>query len=396
MTRIEVVRRAILLDLAPWHSVVGAMLALAVPTMLRWWLDGLADAAPYVLYCPFILFAAVFLGWRAALAVAAIATLVVNALFPGPLAPGGLAMPVAHRTLLAALFLVVDLALIAVGDTLRRTVRQLEALARQQDIVVREMFHRVQNALGVVQALIRVSRADDDPEQFRQELLGRVQALANANRLLDARRKDSDSTDFGLTVAALVQVAIAPFHNAEAFIVRGPPASLERDAAYHLLLLLHELCTNALKHGALSTDTGQVTIRWNQAGVIDWQETGGPSVRPPDRQGLGSRLFAPAALGDRALLCARRLFLPHCAPVTGQIAYPCCRCETPATRHALAIQRSWETFDAASALRSAGAAGGSARPPISPWNDHRPWPSSNRWPGLSPNAVRIAPSRARH
>jgi hypothetical protein len=110
MTRIEVVRRAILLDLAPWHSVVGAMLALAVPTILRWWLDGLANAAPYVLYCPFILFAAVFLGWRAALAVAAIATLVVNALFPGPLAPGGLAMPVAHRTLLAALFLVVDLA----------------------------------------------------------------------------------------------------------------------------------------------------------------------------------------------------------------------------------------------------------------------------------------------
>ncbi|MFD2781844.1 HWE histidine kinase domain-containing protein [Novosphingobium pokkalii] len=292
MTRIEVVRRAILLDLATWHSVVGAILALAVPTILRWWLDGLADAAPHVLYCPFILFAAVFLGWRAASAVAAIATLVVNVLFSGLLAPDGVAMPVANRTLLAALFLVVDLALIAVGDTLRRTVRQLEALARQQDIVVREMFHRVQNALGVVQALIRVSRADDDPEQFRQELLGRVQALANANRLLDARRKDSDSTDFGLTVAALVQVAIAPFHNAEAFIVRGPPASLERDAAYHLLLLLHELCTNALKHGALSTDTGQVTIRWNQAGVIDWQETGGPSVRPPDRQGLGSRLFA--------------------------------------------------------------------------------------------------------
>jgi two-component sensor histidine kinase len=74
-----------------------------------------------------------------------------------------------------------------------------------------------------------------------------------------------------------------------------PP--LERDAAYHLLLLLHELCTNALKHGALSTDTGQVTIRWNQAGVIDWQETGGPSVRPPDRQGWARVCSRASSIG---------------------------------------------------------------------------------------------------
>lgn len=292
MTRIEVVRRAILLDLAPWHSVAGAALALALPTALRWWLNGWVDAAPYVLYCPFILFAAVFLGWRAALAVATAATIVVNGPFFGRLAPGGPAMTVTNRALLAALFMVVDLALIAVGDTLRRTVRKLEALARQQDIVVREMFHRVQNALGVVQALVRVSRAGNDAEQFRHELLGRVQALANANRLLDDRQEARTGADLGLTIEALVRVAIAPFHNAEAFVVRGPPASLKRDAAYHLLLLLHELSTNALKHGALATDTGQVTIRWNTAGVIDWTESGGPPVRPPERQGLGSRLFA--------------------------------------------------------------------------------------------------------
>lgn len=59
-------------------------------------------------------------------------------------------------------------------------------------------------------------------------------------------------------------------------------------------MLLHELATNAVKYGALSNDEGRVHLNWDTASdeaVLDWREEGGPVVRPPEQQGLGSRLL---------------------------------------------------------------------------------------------------------
>ncbi|MBB3357311.1 MULTISPECIES: HWE histidine kinase domain-containing protein [unclassified Novosphingobium] len=301
MTRIEAVRRTILLDLTPWQRLSGIAVAIAVPATLRWALGQAGEAVPFAPFFPFVLLAAVFMGWRAALVVAIITTLLVEWVFRG----GSPSLLDPHRLTLALLIALANLALIAVGDTLRRTVRQLDALAREQDIVAREMYHRVQNALGVVQALIRVSHAGDDTERFRQDLLARVQALANANRLLDnppgntngAQRRNvtearQPADGAGLNLAQLVRTAIAPFHKDDAFHIEGPPFLIEREPAYHLLLVLHELCTNALKHGALSDPRGRVSIGWSADGVLLWRENGGPPVLPPSRQGLGTRMFA--------------------------------------------------------------------------------------------------------
>ena len=285
MTRIEVVRRAILVDLAPWQKGAGIVLAIALPTLAHYALSSTAALMPYAAYCPFILFAAVFLGWRAALATALAATLVVDLLF--------LRHALARQVVtVAVFFMATNLALIAVGDTLRRTVRQLDALAQQQDIVVREMYHRVQNALGVVQALIRVSKSGTDAEQFRQDLLGRVHALANANRLLDARRHSAADDQPDTAIDHLVRTATAPFHKDTAFRIRGPRVVISPEAAYHLLLVLHELCTNALKHGALSNGLGHVTIEWTEAATLHWIEADGPPTSPPTRRGLGTGMFA--------------------------------------------------------------------------------------------------------
>ncbi len=290
MTRIEAVRRTILLDLAPWQRLSGIAAAIAAPAALRWALGPAGAAVPFAPFFPFVLLAAVFMGWRAALVVAIATTLLVEWVFRG----GSPSLLDPHRLTLALLIALANLALIAVGDTLRRTVRQLDALAREQDIVTREMYHRVQNALGVVQALVRVSRASDDTERFRQDLLARVQALANANRLLDSPPGNPCGARAGAVteVAHLVRTAIAPFHKDEAFHIEGPPFLIAREPAYHLLLVLHELCTNALKHGALSDPRGRVTIGWSADGVLLWQENGGPPVLPPSRQGLGTRMFA--------------------------------------------------------------------------------------------------------
>lgn len=300
MTRIEAVRRAILLDLSPWQRLAGIALAIALPAALRWLLGPLGSAVPFAPFFPFVLLAAVFMGWRAALAVCIAATVVVEWMFLAT----SLSLFDPHRLTLALLIVVANLALIAVGDTLRCTVRQLDALAREQDIVAREMYHRVQNALGVVQALIGVSHAGDDPERFRQDLLGRVQALANANRLLDSPPREAGAsraravvegrqvTDGRMGLDQLIHTAIAQFHKDEAFRIEGPRILLERAPAYHLLLVLHELCTNALKHGALSDPRGSVSICWDADGVLLWHESDGPPVVPPRRKGLGSRMFA--------------------------------------------------------------------------------------------------------
>jgi two-component sensor histidine kinase len=80
--------------------------------------------------------------------------------------------------------------------------------------------------------------------------------------------------------------------NAGRINAAGPPVVLEPDAVQHLGLALHELATNASKHGALSGPHGEVLIRW-QVGETDdkvrihWCETGGPTVMPPQRQGFG-------------------------------------------------------------------------------------------------------------
>ena len=71
-------------------------------------------------------------------------------------------------------------------------------------------------------------------------------------------------------------------------------------ATLSLSMLLHELTTNALKHGALSTDAGRVSIDWSVDGdrfILEWRESGGPAVKAPARKGFGSRLIHMGLLG---------------------------------------------------------------------------------------------------
>lgn len=183
------------------------------------------------------------------------------------------------------------------GDTLRRTVRQLNAVSGELKLLNQEMQHRIQNGFGVVMALVRTSRATDLAE-FRQDILGRVLALSNASRVLLSK------TETGAAVDDLVTQAIAPFQRADEIRVEGRARLIPAEAGQQLLLILHELCTNALKHGALSQSQGQVRISWTDDGMpfqLEWLERGGPAVSPPTRKGLGSRLFSSQRVFDVSL-----------------------------------------------------------------------------------------------
>lgn len=115
------------------------------------------------------------------------------------------------------------------------------------------------------------------------------------------------------------------------FSISGPPVDLPPTAAVPMAMILHELCTNALKYGALSNDDGRVEISWttepDSRGVaidLTWSESGGPPVQPPQQEGFGSRMIASLAqqmnggfqtdYQPAGVICKVRLVTPEFEP----------------------------------------------------------------------------------
>lgn len=165
--------------------------------------------------------------------------------------------------------------------------RQEEALA----VVSHELRHRIKNSLTVVAALARRAIAGkDDPETSSRDFMNRVAALGAATDL--AFNRDGDVVELD----RLVERIVAPYEQGDAdrIVVEGPRLSVPGQLASKIALALHELCTNAVKYGALSVAAGHAEVRWtldaNQLS-IRWSEHGGPPVAPPAKPGFGSRLL---------------------------------------------------------------------------------------------------------
>jgi two-component sensor histidine kinase len=150
----------------------------------------------------------------------------------------------------------------------------------------REIDHRAKNTLTVIASIARLSDAETVSE-YKERLLGRIDALAISQRLL------SKTSTEEAEIARLIEEELAPFQIAGTprVTLSGPKVMLGHDAAQAVAMAVHELATNATKHGALSTGEGRVSVEWTQRddGLVRvrWSETGGPAVREPSRRGLG-------------------------------------------------------------------------------------------------------------
>jgi PAS domain S-box-containing protein len=186
-----------------------------------------------------------------------------------------------------------------VGTAIDITKRK-EAEGRQ-DLLAREVDHRARNALAVVQSIVRLTRASS-VEGYVAAVEGRIKALARAHALL------SDSRWHGADLDALVMEELAPYRLTEAEKVKisGPKISLLPHMAQGLALALHEMATNAAKHGALSSMAGKVTVTWQAQPtslVLQWVETGGPRIAPPPTRSFGLnviRASIESQLGGKA------------------------------------------------------------------------------------------------
>jgi PAS domain S-box-containing protein len=170
-----------------------------------------------------------------------------------------------------------------IGTAIEITTRK-EAEQRQ-DLLAREVDHRARNALAVVQSIVRLTRANS-VDGYVMAVEGRIKALARAHALL------SDSRWSGADLATLVAEELAPYRIGEPDKVQigGPSISLLPHTAQALALALHELATNAAKHGALSSMAGKVMVTWKTGPdslVLHWNETGGPRIAPPPSRSFG-------------------------------------------------------------------------------------------------------------
>jgi PAS domain S-box-containing protein len=169
-------------------------------------------------------------------------------------------------------------------DDRRRAQERLE-------LMVNELNHRVKNNLAAVQALAaQTFRGNPSLPEAREAFTARLMALSRAHDILTRQQWE------GAQLAKIATDVLAPnLPNIEAVTLEGSPVSLGPNAALTLSMAFHELCTNALKYGALSTPEGRVALRWaiEPSGMLHltWTERGGPKVSPPTAMGFGSRLL---------------------------------------------------------------------------------------------------------
>jgi len=164
---------------------------------------------------------------------------------------------------------------------------------------VRELNHRVKNTLANVTSIISLTRRNAvDIDSYTNDLLERVRALAASHALLDGAQ-------WGPTdLRTLIEAQLGSHSSlGQRIHINGPNVLISPNDALTVGLMLHELLTNAVRYGALSTPEGELHISW-QIDTSDmeapdivsvlWEERNGPPVTPPERRGFGLNLIERA------------------------------------------------------------------------------------------------------
>jgi PAS domain S-box-containing protein len=163
-------------------------------------------------------------------------------------------------------------------------------------LLAKEVDHRANNLLTVVQGLVQLDVSQDVPT-YRASLTGRISALAHAHRLL------SESRWTGASLERLIAEELGPYAEGDRVQIKRPNRDvlLSPVVAQSIAMALHELATNASKYGALSVSTGSVRVSCTRTAPdrmqLTWTETGGPRVEPPSRLGVGLAVINRALAG---------------------------------------------------------------------------------------------------
>jgi PAS domain S-box-containing protein len=176
---------------------------------------------------------------------------------------------------------------------LTRDITRRKQAEKRRDLLIAELDHRVKNVLARVAAVVmHTRRRCGTMDEFVKALHGRIQSMAAAHTLL------SQSRWFGVGLTDLIRHQLAPYTTDANTTISGPEIVLTSAQTQAVAMVIHELVTNAAKHGALSSPDGSVSVSWDRTGAdvapiltITWRELGGPPIKAPVKYGYGSSLI---------------------------------------------------------------------------------------------------------
>ena len=268
-----------------------ALLVVALATLLRMLLWGvLSEAGPFTIYSLAIIITALVCGFRPGMMATVLSVLIGSYFFvPPTFSFALLSTKEAWTVTMFAVVASINVALVSglVAALLRREDRQL--------LLFRELQHRSQNLFAVIEAIASRTLIEGQTIANAKEVFaGRLHALARTHSML------ANNAFLGAPLKEIVAQELTSF--SDQVTVTGCDIVVNTRAAENFALIIHELATNAVKYGALSTRQGRVAIQCSIDGAngrgqfrFEWRESGGPPVSPPARKGFGSTILFEVA-----------------------------------------------------------------------------------------------------
>ena len=182
------------------------------------------------------------------------------------------------------------------ASKIARDISERKRMRDRQELLLREMNHRVKNLFSVMNSLISLSeRTAVTVHALAADLRARIGALAAAHSLILREADTPSGNESSTSLSSLIEVIFAAHQDSDRkrITFHGDDASLEISSLTSFALLLHEFATNAIKYGALSTDRGRIEIEVSNGNelALKWTEIDGPPVSEPiGSNGFGSQL----------------------------------------------------------------------------------------------------------
>ncbi|HMF27086.1 MAG TPA: HWE histidine kinase domain-containing protein [Pseudolabrys sp.] len=268
------------------YSLTAALIAiacLASATLIRFAAGWASSDLRFSIYLPAILAAGLLAGAPAAIAVGIASTLIVIWAFIPPYFEFKWFTPAEQ---LNVLFDVVPyLITVYFAYCCRVVLLRVRQRELANKLLTQELEHRSNNTFSVVETIVQKTLAHDPVST--ENIIGRFRSMRHANELLLGKKSEP------VTIKTLLRREFAPYGE-DRLITSGPEFEIEPEKARHLILLFHELVTNAAKYGSLSRPTGRVFVDWKWNGILaalTWKEVGGPTIVTPKAMGFGSQLI---------------------------------------------------------------------------------------------------------
>jgi two-component sensor histidine kinase len=284
-TALSKLRRRVAPD--SYQAYAFALACVGMATLLEFALLSFDDdISPLETFYPAVLFAALIGGIGPGIVAAVVGGLVTWWALMPPYFIFGLS---AYADRITLLTYVIASALVVWGaDYFRGLSKRLEDEEHFRKLAVEELAHRLKNKTATIQAIISIQLRNNP--QIRDDILGRLMALATADGLLEQAHAQ------GAHIHDVAAAELGPYLSSRVTI-QGSNVLLPPKHALTMALLVHELATNAAKYGALSSANGRVSITSSLVHPmlhVEWCESGGPVVSAPTRRGFGLRLLQRA------------------------------------------------------------------------------------------------------